>query len=161
MSVYNAKYLGHRSIEVEGELLLFPDKVVFKPKKEYAEKMKKAVFRPCHAHGFTDCPYCGKAKNELRPEYTRQTEILVDNIKDARFAKEEDITALRVWLVGPVLGTLWKEQHRILIVDFEDEFGIVQHLVFEGEDLEEALEELYEIRKTRKLDGKSASGDLG
>lgn len=156
MSEYDVKYLGHQSIEVRGNLLLFSDKVVFKPKKEYAEKLKRDLLRPCHAHGLTDCPYCGEMKKKAYSEYTKRIEILVDKIKDARFATEEDMNALRVWLVGPVLGTLWTEKHKILVIDFEDEFGIVQHLAFEGNDVDEAIEELYEIRKARKLEGKSA-----
>ena len=40
MSEYDVKYLGRRPIEVRGDLLLFPDRVLFKPKKEYAEKKK-------------------------------------------------------------------------------------------------------------------------
>jgi hypothetical protein len=160
MSEYDVKYLGRQSVEVRGDLLLFSDKVVFKPKKEYAEKMKRELLRPCHAHGLTDCPYCGETKKNAYTEYTKKIEILIDKIKDARFATEEDISALRVWLVGPVLGTLWRERHKILVIDFEDEFGIVQHLAFEGNDMEEAIEELYEIRKAGKLKGKSALKEL-
>jgi len=38
-----------------------------------------------------------------------------------------------------------------LTIDFEDEFGIIQHLTFEGHDIEAAVEELYDIRKTKKM----------
>jgi hypothetical protein len=44
----------------------------------------------------------------------------------------------------------------ILLIDVEDEFGIIQHLTFEGDnDIKYAEEELYDIRKTRKLKGES------
>ena len=161
MSEYDVKYLGRRSIEVRGDLLLFPDRVLFKPKKEYAEKMKRDLLRPCHAHGSIDCSLCGKARKEAYTEYTEKIEILIDKIKDVRLATEEDISALRVWLVGPVLGTALTEKHKILIIDFEDEFGIVQHSTFEAKDIEDAVEELYEIRKARKLEGRSVSKESG
>jgi hypothetical protein len=114
VSEYDVKYLSR--LEINGKLLLYPDKVVFSPEEEYAEKI----------------------------------EIPVAKITDARFATKNDISALRVWLVGPVLGTLWKKQHKILVIDFNDEFGIIQHLTFEGEYMEEAIEELYDIRKRKK-----------
>ena len=91
-SEYDVRFLGRP--EMRGILLLCPDKVVFSPEEEHAEKI----------------------------------ELPVAKITDARFATEKDISALRVFLVGPVLGTLFKTEHKILVVDFEDEFGIVQHL---------------------------------
>jgi len=85
-------------------------------------------------------------------EHEGKMEIPIAKIKDVRFATEKDISALRVWLVGPVFGTLWKKKHRILLIDFEDEFGIIQHLTFEGRnDIENAEKELYDMRKAEKL----------
>jgi hypothetical protein len=86
-----------------------------------------------------------------KEDYDVKIEIPVAKIVDARFATEKDISALRVWLVGPVLGTLWKKQHKMLTIDVEDEFGIIQHLVFEGEGVQEIVDELYEIRKKRRM----------
>ena len=89
---------------------------------------------------------------ETYGEHEGKLEIPISKINDARFATEKDISALRVWLVGPVLGTFWKKKHNILLIDFEDEFGILQHLAFEGRnDLENAERELYEMRKALKL----------
>lgn len=93
---------------------------------------------------------------EPKEEYAEKAEIPVTRIKDVRFATEKDISALRVWLVGPVWGTLWKKKHRILVIDVEDEYGIIQHLTFEGDnDIQDAEKELYDIRKARKLKGES------
>ena len=91
---------------------------------------------------------------ETYGEHEGRLEIPIAQIKDVRFATEKDISALRVWLVGPVFGTLWKKKQRILLIDFEDEFGIIQHLTFEGrKDIENAEKELYEMRKAEKLKG--------
>jgi hypothetical protein len=84
-------------------------------------------------------------------DYDEKIEIPVAKIVDARFATEKDISALRVWLVGPVLGILWKKHHKMLTIDADDEFGIIQHFVFEGEGVEEIVEELYDIRKRSKM----------
>jgi hypothetical protein len=89
---------------------------------------------------------------ETYGEHEGRLEIPIVKIKDVRFATEKDISALRVWLVGPVLGAFWKKKHNILLIDYEDEFEIIQHLAFEGRnDLENAEKELYQIRKTEKL----------
>lgn len=85
-------------------------------------------------------------------DYYEKIEIPVAKITDARFATENDISALRVWLVGPVLGTVWKKHHKLLTIDVEDEFEIIQHFVFEGDGVEEIVEELYDIRKRRKTE---------
>jgi hypothetical protein len=84
-------------------------------------------------------------------DYDEKIEIPISKIVDVRFATEKDISALRVWLVGPVLGTLWKKHHKMLTIDVADEFGIIQHFVFEGEGVEEIVDELYDIRKRRKM----------
>jgi len=87
-------------------------------------------------------------------EHEGRLEIPVAKIKDVRFATEKDISALRVWLVGPVFGVFWKKTHRILLIDFEDEFGIIRHLTFEGkDDFENVEKELYELRKAEMLMG--------
>jgi hypothetical protein len=89
---------------------------------------------------------------ETYGEHEGRLEIPIARVTDVRFATEKDISALRVWLVGPVLGTFWKKKRNILLFDFEDEFGIIQHLAFEGRnDLENAEKELYQMRKTEKL----------
>jgi len=89
---------------------------------------------------------------ETYGEHEGKLEIPVAKIRDVRFATEKDISALRVWLVGPVFGGLWKKKHNILLVDFEDEFGIIQHLTFEGRsDIVNAEKELYDMRKAEKL----------
>ena len=91
---------------------------------------------------------------ETYGDHEGKMEIPIAKIKDARFAVEKDISALRVWLVGPVLGTFWKKKLNILLIDFEDEFGILQHLVFQGRsDIENAEKELYDLRKVEKLKG--------
>jgi len=119
--------------EYEVTLLLPPD---FKTRGKLLARKDKLVFEP--------------------DQYAEKIEIPVNKIKDVRYATEKDISALRVWLVGPVLGTFWKEKHRILLIDFEDDQGIVQHLTFEGhEDIREAERELYDIRKAKKTEGQS------
>ena len=94
----------------------------------------------------------GKVVFETYGEHEGIIEISVAKVKDVRFATEKDINALRVWLVGPVLGAFWKKKHNILLIDFEDDFGILQHLAFEGrKDLENAEREFYDMRKAEKL----------
>jgi hypothetical protein len=89
---------------------------------------------------------------ETYGEHEGRLEIPIAKVKDVRFATEKDISALRVWLVGPVLGTFWKKKRNILLIDFEDEFGILQHLAFEGRnDIENSERELYDLRKAEKL----------
>jgi hypothetical protein len=71
-------------------------------------------------------------------------------IKDVRFTTEKEISALRVWLLGPKWATLLKKKRHLLTIDDEDETGIIQHPFFEGDDMDLALEEINEIRITRK-----------
>ena len=91
---------------------------------------------------------------ETYGEHEGRLEIPVAKVKDVRFATEKDVSALRVWLLGPAGGVFWKKKHKMLLIDFEDEFGIIQHLTFEGgNDLENAEKELYDMRKAEKLKG--------
>ena len=108
---FDVKYFG--SLEINGKLQLFSEKVVFEPKEVYFKNKKM--------------------------------EILLSKIKDVRFTAEKEITGLRVWILGPTLGALMKKKHNMLTVDYEDEFGIIQHLIFEGPDMEIAIEEINEI----------------
>jgi len=84
-------------------------------------------------------------------EEADKIEIPVPKIKDARLATEKDISALRVWLLGPTLGVLFKKEHKLLIIDCEDELGIIKHMAFEGSGMEEAVEDLYDIRRKEKM----------
>jgi len=103
------------------------------------------------------CLYSGKLVFEPKEELAERIEIPIAKIRDARFATEEDISALNVFLLGATLGVLAKKKHKMLTIDVEDELGIILHLTFEGNDIEEAIEEIYEIRKARKLEGKPES----
>ncbi|MCW4054286.1 MAG: hypothetical protein NWE84_05125 [Candidatus Bathyarchaeota archaeon] len=51
---------------------------------------------------------------------------------------------------GEKSETLADKKNRLLTIDFEDETGIVQHHIFEGVDMDIALEEINEIRKNHK-----------
>jgi len=84
-------------------------------------------------------------------EEAEEIEIPVSKVKDARLATEKDISALRVWLLGPVLGTFFKREHKLLAIDCEDELGIMKHLIFKGDGMEEAVEDLYDIRRKEKM----------
>ena len=84
-------------------------------------------------------------------EEAERIEIPVPRIKDARLATEKDISALRVFLLGPTLGVFLKKEHKLLIIDCEDELGIIKHLTFEGDRMEEAVEDLYDIRRKEKM----------
>lgn len=84
-------------------------------------------------------------------KHEKTLDIPVAKIKWVKFTNEKNISAARVFFVGPVFGTAWKEKHNILQIDFEDEFGTIQHLAFEGhDDLENAEKELEEMRKTEE-----------
>ena len=80
----------------------------------------------------------------------KKMELFLEKIKDVRFTTEKEITGLRVWLLGPTLGALMKKKHNLLTIDYEDDFGIIQHLIFEGPDMEIAIEEINEIRRNQK-----------
>ena len=79
----------------------------------------------------------------------KKIEIAVSRIKDVRFTTEKDISALRVWLLGATLGILNPVKRNMLTIDYEGESGIIEHLIFEGKDVETALEELNEFRKAK------------
>ena len=104
--------------------------------------------------------YSSKIVFEPKDEFAERIVIPISRVRDAKFASNKDTGALWAWLaplvVAPILKRLTRSE--ILVLDFEDELGIVQHLAFAGEDdLEDTVEELYEIRKTSKLEGKSES----
>lgn len=84
-------------------------------------------------------------------EETEKIEIPVPKIRDARLATEKDISALRVFLLGPIFGVFAKIEHKLLIIDCEDELGIMKHLTFEGDWMEEAVGDFYDIRREEKL----------
>jgi hypothetical protein len=94
--------------------------------------------------------YPDKIVFEPKEEYEEKIVVPIPKIRDVRFTTEKDISALDVFLLGPTLGVLAKHQHKMITIDYDDEFGIIQHLTFEGGDMEEAYEELYEIRKAEK-----------
>ena len=48
------------------------------------------------------------------------------------------------------LGAFMKKKNKMLTIDYEDEFGIIQHLIFESPDMERAIEEINKIRRTQK-----------
>jgi hypothetical protein len=80
----------------------------------------------------------------------KKMEIKLSKIKDVRFSTEKEISALRVWLLGATLGALLKKKHNMLTIDFEDETGIMQHPIFEGADMDVALQEINEIQRNNK-----------
>jgi hypothetical protein len=91
----------------------------------------------------------------------RRLEMEVGKIKDVRFTTEKEVSALRVFLLGPTLGVLFKSQHHMLTIDYEDELGITQHPIFEDADMESAIEEINEIRRNAKLKTKGADNPYG
>jgi hypothetical protein len=95
--------------------------------------------------------FLDKVVFEPNEEEEEEIEIPVSKIKDARLATEKDISALRVFLLGPVWGVFFKKEHKLLIIDVEDELGIIKHLAFEGDGMEEAVEDLYDIRRKEKM----------
>lgn len=123
---FDVKCHGLYSFEIKGKLLLSAEKVVFEPKEVYLKHKK--------------------------------LEMELSKIKDVRFTTEKEISALRVGLIGvtfgalagATLGALVKKKHHLLTIDFEDETGILQHPIFEGSDMNIALEEINEIRKNHK-----------
>ncbi len=123
---FDVKCLSLDSFEIKGTLMLFPEKVVFEPEEVY----------------FKD----------------KKIEIDISKIKDVRFTTEKEISALRVGLIGvtlgalagATLGALLKKKHNMLTIDYDDDSGIIQHLIFESKDMKKAIEELNEIRRTNK-----------
>jgi hypothetical protein len=89
-----------------------------------------------------------KHKNE------EKLEIAVDKIRDVRFATEKEISAFRIVFEGVINAVLNPRIHKLLLIDFEDKFGIIQHLTFEGGDeIVNAERGLYAMRKAEKLKG--------
>ena len=88
---------------------------------------------------------------EPNEEEEDDLEIPVSKIKDARLATEKDISALDALLFGPTFALLAQREHKLLIIDCEDELGIIKHLTFEGYGMEEAVEDLYDIRREEKM----------
>lgn len=77
----------------------------------------------------------------------RKIELSLIKINDVRFSTEKEIKALRVFLLGATLGALFKQITKMITIDYTDDFGIIQHLILEGEDMKKALEEINELRK--------------
>ena len=58
---------------------------------------------------------------------------------------------LDIGFYGATLGLLHPIEHRMLIMDYEDEDGIMQHPIFEGDrEIEIAIEELNDMRSRGK-----------
>ena len=81
--------------------------------------------------------------------------IPIDKIEDAKIVTEKEISALRVFLIGPVLGTLFKKTNKAFEIDFRDSHGILQHPIFQFKDLDDfGIEDLetvlYYYRKGKK-----------
>ena len=89
----------------------------------------------------------------FEPDWLRgeREEIPVDKIKDVRFAIQEDIK-----IIALKLPLLWKDIHKILLIDFEDKSGILQHLTLKGgNEIADIEAELHKIRKKRKVKPKN------
>lgn len=76
----------------------------------------------------------------------KKLEIPLSKIKDVRFTTEKEITLSRAFLLGPIDAIAFKKEQKLLTLDY-DETGILEHLIFEGKDMEIALKELNELRR--------------
>ena len=81
----------------------------------------------------------------------KKLNLSISKIKDVRFSTAKEISALRVWLLGAPLGALFKKKNNLLTIDYEDEYGLIQHPIFEGEDVETVVKKLNEIRKNQRI----------
>jgi len=72
----------------------------------------------------------------------KKLEIEVSKICDVRFASQREIEALRVFMLGAVLGALLKKQHNFLLIDYKGENGLIEHLVFEGNNMDLAIKKI-------------------
>ena len=80
----------------------------------------------------------------------KKTEIELSKIKDAIFSTEKEISPSRAFWLGVTFAVLNPIKHNMIRIDYDDESGITQHLIFEGKDIEKALKELNELRKNLK-----------
>ena len=55
-------------------------------------------------------------------------------IKSLELRTSKEISALRVWLAGPVLGTVMKAEITYVVVGYEDELGLTHILLFDIPD---------------------------
>jgi len=94
--------------------------------------------------------YADKVVFEPEDENSGEIEISVSDIKDARLATEKDVSVLNVFLFG-AWAQIMNAKHKMLIIDVEDELGILKHLVFEGNEMDLAVEELYDVRRMKKI----------
>jgi hypothetical protein len=81
----------------------------------------------------------------------KKFELALSKIKDARFASTKEISASRLLLLGVESAVLWPKKSNMISIDYEDEFGILQHPVFEGNDMDLVITELNELRRTSKF----------
>ncbi len=95
--------------------------------------------------------FSDKVVFEPDEEEAEKIEIPLSKIKDARLATEKDISALDVFLFGPTIGVLAKREHKLMTIDYEDELGILTHMTFEGDEMEDAVDDLYDIRRKEKM----------
>lgn len=86
----------------------------------------------------------GKGVFEPEEVYFRdkKVEVELSKIIDARFASQRDIEGLRVFLFGATLGALLKKQHNFLLIDYKGENGLIEHLVFEGDNMDLAIKKI-------------------
>jgi len=75
----------------------------------------------------------------------------LSKIKDVLFTTEKEVSPSRVFWFGLTLAVLNPIKHNMIRIDYDNESGILQHLIFEGKDIEDALKELNELRKTSKI----------
>jgi hypothetical protein len=80
----------------------------------------------------------------------KKMEIPLSKIRDVRFTTEKEISALNALLLGSTWAILFQKRHNLLTIDYEDDFGIVQHPIFEGADMESAIVEISEIRRNER-----------
>jgi hypothetical protein len=63
-----------------------------------------------------------------------QTDIPYERIELLNVTQEREITALRTWLVGPVLSAWLKKKTMILTIGFRNEFGLLEVPSFKVSD---------------------------
>jgi hypothetical protein len=76
-------------------------------------------------------------------------------VEAVNVVREREITALRTFLIGPVLAAAFKKENRILNVGFRDKLGLLQMPSFKI--AREGVQECYEIIVKRMLKSKELS----
>jgi hypothetical protein len=87
-----------------------------------------------------------------KPETCFQFDVSYGSIQVFNITLEREISALRTWLVGPVLAAWWKKKTRSLTIGFQNELGVIEMPMFKMTDYD--INDCYQTIVGRIRDAK-------